>query len=114
MFLASCDLLGSVLSSRVCHPHQGGMTLDDRESSWIIDRLLAGSRCLSEWPPTTDHATSNVSKKVDKTKAQTKQKPDKMKTKTTVALSLAHHSVFQPFVASHRHSESISILSLGS
>lgn len=35
-------------------------------------------------------------------KAQTKQKADKMKTKTTVALSLAHHGVFQPFIANRR------------
>lgn len=96
------DLHGSVCSGRVCHPHPGGMTLDDRESSWITGRLLAGSRCLSEWPPTTNHATSNISKKADRTKAQTKQKPDKMKTKTSVALTLAHHGVFQPFVASRR------------
>lgn len=93
-------------SSRACHPRQGGMTLDDREPSWITDRPLAGSRCLSEWPPTTSHATSNVSRKkkksrhngdTDKTKTQTKWKQ-----RPLLPFALAHHGVFQPFVASRR------------
>lgn len=84
MFPASCDLPGSVRSSRVCRSHLGGMTLDDRETSWITDQPLAGSRCLSEWPPpTTNHVTSNVSKKksrqnegTDKTKSRQNENKD--------------------------------------
>lgn len=75
----SCDLPGSVRSSRVCRSHLGGMTLDDRETSWITDQPLAGSRCLSEWPPTTNHVTSNVSKK--KKKSRQNEGTDKTKSR---------------------------------
>ena len=80
-------------TNRVCHLHQGGRTLDDREPGcWQAPGASA------KQPSTTNHATSNVSKKVDKTEAQTKQKTDEMKTNNTVALPLAHRCVFQPFV----------------
>ncbi len=75
MFLASCELPGRVCYSRACHPRQGGMTPDDRDPSWITDPSLTGSRCLSERPPTTNHATSNVSKRSRQNEGTDKTKP---------------------------------------